>query len=68
MDQNTVIPKASLWIGNSKNVELAIINYLQKLYCSQACKTCFLCQSIQEKQFHAMYWMASTRSGRFFNH
>lgn len=53
---------AQLWVGHPTKVHETVITYLQELWCQQqACKQCYTCVSITQRQHHNLLWIQPTK-------
>jgi DNA polymerase III subunit delta' len=62
MDQQTIIPKATLLIGKETACYTKIVQYLQGIYCKSKCSACSICTMIQQKQHYNIYWMGTEQA------
>ena len=52
-----MLAPAYLFSGPPGSTEKQCIQFLQKQFCVQHCKTCFTCLSIASKTYHATHWV-----------
>lgn len=59
---STLVP-AQIWYGKHDDLIIRVITYLQKILCSQqGCTRCITCKHIEEKQHHAIVWIAPEKN------